>query len=81
MPRNIGLLLAIVADLVTLQGCWGYSLHPLYDDKHLTYDLVLEGRWQCQPGQCVAVITREESTLKFSAQETDWLLKLTEGSK
>lgn len=69
---KVGLLMAVLGSLAALPACWAPSLYPLYDDKHLTYEPALEGRWQTQPGDaCLLVITgeaeKQEYSLKYSA--------------
>jgi hypothetical protein len=64
-------LLTVFAVLITLPACWTYSLHPLYDDAHLTYDPLLEGTWlgkakddDCP--QCRLVSTGDSKTQNYT---------------
>jgi hypothetical protein len=69
--RKVGPLMTVLGGVAGLPACWVSSLYPLYDDKRVTYDPAVEGRWQTEPGACLLVITgeaeKQEYPLKVSA--------------
>jgi hypothetical protein len=73
-------LIAILACLISLPGCWTYSVHPLAenDDQHLAYDPLLEGVWHSGDSEDSKIVISGDSKVQGY---TITLIDLDKGSK